>query len=117
VVRRQKTYSAQSGYVYQYFYEGRRDARRDSENGTEYVFDVSADRKNALPVSVFLEQRAVKAWEERNGRPLGGNELYAIAKMALFHAFDEREEPGLMKLEVRVRTADVEGFLNVLGIE
>ena len=29
-VRRQKTYSAESGYVYQYFYEGQRPAARDA---------------------------------------------------------------------------------------
>jgi hypothetical protein len=36
-IRRMKTYSAQSGYVYQYFYEVQRP-------GTEFVFSVSADR-------------------------------------------------------------------------
>ena len=56
-VRRQKTYSAQSGYVYQYFYEGQRPSSPDP--GTEFVFDVSSDRKTSAPVSVFVRAAAV----------------------------------------------------------
>ncbi len=51
-VRRQKAYSAQSGYVYQYYYQGQRPS--SPEPGTEYVFDVSSDRRTSRPVSVFV---------------------------------------------------------------
>ena len=116
-VRRQKTYSGQSGYVYQYFYEGYRPARRGSEQGTEYVFDVSADRKSSFPVSVFLVQAAVEAWEKSHQRALVANERYALAKMALFQAFDERADPEQMRVAVEVRPADVEGILSTLDID
>ena len=116
-VRRQKTYSAQSGYVYQYFYEGQREFGRDQDAGTEFVFDVSADRKTSAPVSVFLTHEAVQSWEERHGRPLVSTERYAAAKMALFQAFDERAHPGLMKQDILVRTADIEAILAGLGID
>jgi hypothetical protein len=116
-VRRQKTYSAQSGYVYQYFYEGQRPFRRADEAGAEFVFDVSADRKTSTPVSVFVNDEAVRAWEERHGRKLAATECYATAKMALFQAFDEREHPGLMKQDIRVRAADMEAILAGLGID
>jgi hypothetical protein len=115
-VRRQKTYSAQSGYVYQYFYQGHRDAQR-GEAAAEYVFDVSADRKNSIPVSVVIERHAVEEWQSRHGRELGANEQYAVAELALFQAFDERENPALMKQEVRVRAADAEAFLSTLDID
>lgn len=116
-VRRQKTYSAQSGYVYQYFYEGHRPCGREGEEGTEFVFDVSADRKTSGPVSVFVHDGAVRAWEERHDRPLTATERYAAAKMALFQAFDERAHPGLMKQDIRVRAADMEAILEGLGID
>lgn len=116
-VRRQKTYSGQSGYVYQYYYDGRRPYKRDRENGTEYVFDVSADRKTSDPVSVLLSDAAIEDWEGRHGRTLHGSERYAIAKMALFQAFDERPGPASMNAAVRVRAADVEAILIALGIE
>jgi len=116
-VRRQKSYSAQSGYVYKYFYEGLRAAAREREQGCEYVFDVTADRRKSFPVSVFVGARGVAGWEERHGRRLTPAERYAIAKMALFQAFDERENPVVMQEEVRVRGADIEVILETLGVE
>jgi hypothetical protein len=116
-VLRTKTYSAQSGYVYQYHYEGHRPFRRGGNDGTEYVFQVSADRKTSAPVSVFLDEGAVSAWEFAHGRTLSSSECYAIAKVALFQAFDEREQPALMRQDVNVRAADVEGILTTLDID
>ena len=115
-VRRQKTYSAQSGYVYQYYYEGQRPMETDRERGTEFVFDVSADRKTSVPVSVFVSAEAVEEWERQHHRDLSPTERYAIAKMALFQAFDERANPALMKDPVRVRPADVQGIVETLDI-
>jgi hypothetical protein len=116
-VRRQKTYSGQSGYVYQYYYEGHRPYKRERENGTEHVFDVSGDRKTSLPVSVLVSDRAIEDWESRHGRTLYSSERYAIAKMALFQAFDERPDPAAMNADVRVGAADVEAIVIALGIE
>lgn len=116
-VRRQKTYSGQSGYVYQYYYEGHRPYKRDRNSGTEYVFDVSADRKTALAVSVLVSDSAVEDWQDRHGRTLYSSERYAIAKMALFQAFDERPSPAAMSADVLVRAADMEAILITLGIE
>jgi hypothetical protein len=114
---RQKTYSAQSGYVYQYFYKGYRPVSYEGKPATEFVFDVSADRKTSAPLSVYVPQGAVRSWEENHGRTLNATEVYAAAKMALFQAFDERPNPGLMKQAIVVRAADAEGFLATLGID
>jgi hypothetical protein len=116
-VRRQKTYSGQSGYVYQYYYEGHRPYKRDRDRGGEYVFEVSADRKTSMMVSVLVSDQALEVWERRHGRGLRANERYAIAKMALFQAFDERPDPSTMNADVRVRAADVDAILIQLGIE
>lgn len=107
-VRRMKTYSAQSGYVYQYFYEGHR--------GGEYVFHVSADRKTWFDTSVFVEEDVIRSWEESHSRELSASERYAIAKMALFQAFDERETPELMKSPVEVSREGVETILETLDL-
>ena len=112
-VRRPKTYSAQSGYVYQYFYEGHRLAKDD----TEYVFQVTADRKAWFPVSVMLFEPAVESWQQSHARELTGAERYAIAKMALFQAFDDRADPGQMKHDIQVRRADIDGIIEMLGLE
>lgn len=116
-VRRQKTYSAQSGYVYQYYYLGRRPFEQAGGSGVEHVFEVSADRKSTLAVSVFLGDDCLRAWEATHSRELSSTERYAIVKMALFQAFDERAHPELMKQEIRVRRADVDGILDALRID
>ena len=114
-VRRQKTYSAQSGYVYQYFYEGHRPS--SAERGTEYVFDVSSDRKTSSPVSVVISDAAVANWQNESGRTLSATEQYAIAKMALFQAFDERESPEAMRQAVHVSPGAVQAILAALHID
>ncbi len=116
-VRRLKTYSAQSGYVYQYFYEGQRPLPHKNEPGTEFVFTVSADRKTSHPLSVLVPEDALRAWEQAHAHTLSSTERYAVSKMALFQAFDERATPELMKQEIRVRAADVAAILETLDIE
>ncbi|HEY2013752.1 MAG TPA: hypothetical protein VGH38_09645 [Bryobacteraceae bacterium] len=115
-VRRLKTYSAQSGYVYQYYYEGHRDFRSGGDSGIEFVFSVSPDRKNWQPVSVLVSDGAVRTWEQSHARELSSTERYAVAKIALFQAFDERPLPAQMKEEVRVRAADVDAIIETLGL-
>ena len=116
-IRRQKTYSGQSGYVYQYYYEGHRPYKRGRQTGTEHVFDVSADRKTSMAVCVLVSDTSIEDWESRHGRTLYASERYAIAKMALFQAFDERLNPAAMSEDVLVRGADVEAILIALAIE
>ncbi|HUK15989.1 MAG TPA: hypothetical protein VLW65_06220 [Bryobacteraceae bacterium] len=111
-----KTYSAQSGYVYQYFYEGYRAYTSGKESGQEYVFRISPDRKSWHDTGVFLAEEAVRAWEAAHERTLNSTERYAVAKVALFQAFDERSAPAQMKEGVRVRPADVEGIIENLGL-
>lgn len=114
-VRRQKTYSAQSGYVYQYFYEGQRPM--SPHRGTEFVFNVSSDRKTSSQVSVFISDEAMQSWQQESGRTLSATERYAIAKMALFQAFDERETPEAAGADVQVGPADVRAILASLNID
>lgn len=116
-VPRQKIYSAQTGYVYRYFYLGHRPASRDGAAGAEYVFETAADTKSSFQTPVFLADDAVAAWERGHARPLTAAERYAVVKMALFQAFDERSSPSQMRAEVRVRAADIEALLETLGID
>jgi hypothetical protein len=115
-VRRMKTYSAQSGYVYQYFYEGHRSYTGTGDNGMEYVFSISPDRKNWHACSVFLSNAAVNDWEKDRERRLTSTERYAVAKLALFQAFDDRVSPAHMHEAVRVRRADLDAIVDTLGL-
>ena len=113
VVRRQKTYSAMSGYAYQYFYQG----QRQGKEGIEYVFDVSADRKTSFPLSVVVLNQALSQWEKSHERPLESNERYAVAKLALFRAFDETDTPMALKKPVQVDAKQVEELLESLELD
>lgn len=116
-VRRQKSYTADSGYVYQYYYQGHRPAKQDGSGGTEHVFDVSADRQSSFPVTVFIAEDVVRAWEQGHDRELNATERYAVAKLALFQAFDEREAPPNMRDPVSVRPADIDGIMEKLDAD
>jgi hypothetical protein len=115
-IRRMKTYSAASGYVYQYFYEGHRVYDAFGEHGTEYVFSISPDRKSWHDIGVLVADDAVNGWEAAHQRTLSSTERYAIAKLALFQAFDDRTTPAQLKDPVRVRLADVDGIVETLGL-
>src|SRR5208283_5391813 len=116
VIRRMKTYSAQTGYVYRYYYEGYRIFHAGGESGVEFLFRVSAGPKGGNPVTVRVAAAAVSRWEEAHSRQLSSTERYAIAKMALFQAFDERPTPSHMKDEVNVRHADLQAILDRLDL-
>ena len=71
-IRRLKTYAGAQGYVYQYYFVGQRAALAEDLEApaTEFVFDVTSDRKLTYAVSVFLPEKAVAAWAQAHGRPL-----------------------------------------------
>lgn len=86
-----KSYTAQTGYVYQYYFVGKREALEDDPEApaTEYIFDVTADRKTTFAVSIFLHPQELKAWANSRGRDLSEPEQYAAAKLRLMQGFDE----------------------------
>lgn len=92
-IRRLKTYTGAQGYVYQYYYVGKRAALPDDPEApaTEFIFDVTSDRKLTYAVSVFLPDAARAAWSKAHGRQLNDAEQYAAVKLRLFRAFDEIE--------------------------
>jgi hypothetical protein len=111
---RLKTYTAESGYVYHYFYQGHR-AVRSPKPATEHVFQVSTDRRAYAPVSVLLGAAAVAAFEEAHARPLNPTERYAVVKLALFQAFDGHPGPAALRGPVSIGAADVERIAETLG--
>jgi hypothetical protein len=67
-----KTYTGAQGYVYQYYFVGKRDALTNSPEGlaAEYIFDVTSDRKITFAVTVFLPEKAVHEWNTTHRRVL-----------------------------------------------
>ncbi|MGA7170783.1 MAG: hypothetical protein WBX08_16640 [Candidatus Sulfotelmatobacter sp.] len=118
-LRRVKTYAGTQGYVYQYYFVGRRAALADDPEApaTEFVFDVTSDRKLTYAVSVFLPEKSVNAWSSVHGRLLTDAEQYAAAKLRLFRAFDELEDVKAKGRRLVIDEGVLEETLAGLGVE
>jgi hypothetical protein len=118
-IRRMKTYTGEQGYVYQYYFVGKRATLAPVAGGsaTEYVFDVTSDRKTTFAVSVFLTEQASRDWAASHGRTLTEAEQYGAVKMRLFLAFDEIENMMADGRQLFVNADVLEQVLATLGVE
>ena len=116
--RRLKTYTGSQGFVYQYYFVGKRPAL-PAESGvpaTEYIFDVTSDRKTTYAVSVFLTAEVVRGWAAAHGRALTEAEQYGAVKMRLFQGFDEIEDMMANGRRLELTPEDMERLLASLGV-
>ncbi len=114
-VRRMKTYTGGQGYVYQYYFVGKRPSSNGSSS-TEYIFDVTSDRKSTFAVSVFLPEDVTRQWAAAHGRSLTDAEQYGAVKMRLFKAFDEVEDMMVEGRLLLVTPEILEEVLSTLGV-
>jgi hypothetical protein len=118
-LRRMKTYTGGQGYVYQYYFVGKRAALADTPEapGSEYIFDVTSDRKTTFAVSIFLQDQALQGWASQHGRALTDAEQYGAVKMRLFQAFDEIEDMMADGRRLVVSGEALQGATESLGVE
>lgn len=114
-IRREKTYAADSGYVYHYTYEGYRPATRDGAGGKEFVFRCSSDRATGFSITVFAADDSFAGWERSQRRELNEVERYAVVKMQLFETFDGFESIS-RDLEQRLTPEQVERQIEALDL-
>ena len=114
--RRVKSYSASTGYVYQYYFLETQKSRRGLHGGTDYVYMVAVDRGAAFPLRVFVRRDAVRKWGKKIGREMTGTEEYAAAKLCLFQAFDEDENLAAARSDLIVDDANLESLLAQLDL-
>lgn len=119
ITRRMKTYTGGQGYVYQYYFVGKRPTLEDDPEapGAEFIFDVTSDRKTMFAVSVFLKQAALDQWAAAHRRALTEAEQYAAAKLRLFLAFDEVEDMMGQGRRLVIDPANLEQALSTLGVQ
>jgi hypothetical protein len=118
-IRRMKTYAGGQGYVYQYYFVGKRPAPgvASASPATEYIFDVTSDRKTTFAVSVLLPEESLGAWAAAHGRRLTDAEQYGAVKMRLFQAFDEIEDMMARGRQLVVTAESLEEVLTTLGVQ
>jgi hypothetical protein len=118
-IRRVKTYTGQTGYVYQYYFVGKRPALDNDPEApsTEFIFDVTSDRKTIFAVSIFLHPEALSAWAASRGRALGESEQYAAVKLRLMQAFDEISDMLNHGRRLRLEVNELPALLDSIGVE
>lgn len=118
-VRRMKSYTGGQGYVYQYYFVGMRAALANPPEGaaTEYIFDVTSDRKTTYAVSILLGGVVLKQWAASHGRALTDAEQYAAVKLRLFEAFDQIENMMAGSRRFAVDSEALERLLTGLGVK
>lgn len=118
-IRRLKTYAGAQGYVYQYYFVGQRPALANDPEapGSEFVFDVTSDRKLTYAVSIFLPEKTLAVWTQTHGRPLNEAEQYAAVKLRLLRAFDELEDVKTHGRRLTIDPAMLDEGLTSLGVE
>lgn len=118
-VRRLKTYAGAQGYVYQYYFVGKRPALGDDPESpaTEFIFDVTSDRKLTYAISVFLPEDPLTEWKQAHGRTLNDAEQYAAVKLRLFRAFDELDDVRESGRRLTIDATLLEEALSSLGVE
>lgn len=84
-VRRIKTYVSQTGYVYQYYFDG----SRNGDTSKEFRFQAAIDAKTFAPILVLLPDLVILSWQETAARNLTQTELYGVAKRLLFDHLDQ----------------------------
>jgi len=118
-VRRLKTYTAQTGYVYDYYFVGKRSALADDPlaPATEYIFDISSDRKTTCAVSVFLSPHALQTYTHSHGRTLSEPEQYAAVKLRLMQALDEITDMISYGRRLTLEAESLPALLESVGID
>jgi len=116
--KRYKAYQSETGVSYRYFFDGlRRVVRPEGQGaGTDFIYVVSPDQRVPFVLRVFLADRALAAWRERQGRELDSTEQYVAAKLRLFRGFDERERLSDKWLDLVVDETNLEDLLEPLGL-
>jgi hypothetical protein len=116
-IRRMKTYTGGQGYVYQYYFVGKRSVTPPGGVATEFVFDVTSDRKTTFAVSVFLGEEATKTWAANHYRSLTEAEEYGAVKMRLFQGFDEIQNMMTDGRQLTINAEALENLLKQLSVD
>lgn len=104
MLKRLKTYSAECGYVWEYFFAGR--------DGAAYVFEASATRGPFTRIAIEVDRAALQLAAERD---VSDVEEYAAAKMSLLRAFD-RYPPQELPARHQPGAADLREILEALDL-
>ncbi len=86
-VRRLKSYQADTGFTWSYYYEGFRELA-SPVSGRAYEFALQNANTPPRRLAVVIPDSTCSTMAEQVGREIAARELYALAKMHLFSVLD-----------------------------
>lgn len=92
-VRRLKSYQAETGFTWAYYFEGYR-VEAAPHPARAYVFTLQGGSRSPRQVFVVISERTIADAAERTGGVIAPRESYALAKMHLFSVLDREEPPA-----------------------
>jgi len=98
---RWKRYAAESGYVYEYVFQGFEHPR--------YIFRATSGPQLEVTIAIELDAEILTNWGRKH-RPLTEIECYGIAKMALLRELDRRAHPEAGQVPVRPAFDEIEAI-------
>lgn len=113
---RQKTYSAESGYVYQYVLLSFRHHRGAGEDLHEYTFEVSGGPGKTSNISIVLKGSVLHTWIRDHDREFSASERYGIAKISLKRELDSAENPAALPSSVSPTVGQIDDICRFLGL-
>ena len=104
--------------MYQYYFVGKRAALPDepSAPATEFIFDVTSDRKTTFAVSVLVPEKSISRMERRSWPAAQRFRTIRRRQTAPVRAFDEIENMSADGRRLLV-TAQLEDLLASLGVD
>jgi hypothetical protein len=113
---RQKTYSAESGYVYQYVLSSFRQHRKAGEDLHEYTFEVNSAPGRTSTIAVILKSSVLHTWIREHDREFSPSERYGIAKITLKRALDSAENPAALPPSVSPDVGQIDDICRFLAL-
>ena len=92
-VRRLKSYQADTGFTWAYYFEGYR-AEAEPHPARTYVFTLQGGSRSPQRIFVVISELTLEDAAARTGSVVAPRESYALAKMHLFSVLDREDPPA-----------------------
>lgn len=91
-VRRLKTYQAETGFTWSYYYDGYRN-ETEPQRAQAFVFTMLGGNRPPQQATIVVPESALEGMRAQTGSTASSREIYALAKMHLFSMLDSEECP------------------------
>lgn len=91
-VRRLKTYQADTGFTWSYYYDGYRN-ETTPQRAQAFLFTLLGGNRPPQQAVIVVPESTLEGMRAKTGSAASSREIYALAKMHLFSMLDSEERP------------------------